>query len=106
MLPDGEFITVSSNYRLGAYGWMHSEGEDMIANAGIWDGLVALNWTKNYIHLFGGDPNGITVVGESAGGGIAQHLLTAWGGKGEIPFSQVCGTKAFRGTLTNDDRRY
>jgi carboxylesterase type B len=105
MLPDGKFITVGSNYRLGAYGWMYSEGEDMTSNAGIWDSLVALNWTKNNIHLFGGDPNRITVVGESAGSGIAQHLLTAWGGEGEVPFSQVRGKNAARITLTNDRRQ-
>ena len=89
MLPDGEFIIVSSNYRLGAYGWMYSEGEDMTPNAGIWDGLVALNWTKNNIHLFGGDPTRITIIGESAGSGIIHHLLTAWGGQRQVPFSQV-----------------
>ena len=89
MLPDGEFITVSSNYRLGAYGWMYSDGEDVTPNVGIWDGLTALNWTKNHIHLFGGDPDRVTLIGESAGGAIGQHLLTAWGGTGELPFSQV-----------------
>lgn len=57
MLPEGEFINVSSNYRLGAYGWMYFEREDMTPNAGIWDGRAAVNWTKNHIHLFGGDPD-------------------------------------------------
>lgn len=90
MLPDGEFITVSSNYRLGAYGFLYAEGEDTTPNAGVLDGLAALNWTKNYIHLFGGDPEQITVIGESAGAAIGYHLLTAHGGEGgALPFKQV-----------------
>lgn len=94
MAPDGKFITVSSNYRLGALGWMSSEGVDMTPNAGLWDALVALQWTKDYISYFGGDPDQITVIGESAGGGIAQHLLTLRAGNGTIPFKQVRSLRA------------
>lgn len=91
MLPDGEFIAVSSNYRLGAHGFLYAEGEDATPNAAVLNGLAALNWTKNYIHLFGGDPEQITVIGESAGAAIGYHLLTAHGGEGEaLPFKKVC----------------
>ena len=90
MSPDHKFITVSSNYRLGALGWMSSETEpDMDANTGLWDALAALEWTKEYISYFGGDPDDITVIGESSGGGIAQHLITAFGGETEVPFSKA-----------------
>jgi carboxylesterase type B len=86
---EAKFITVSSNYRLGALGWLSAPGQDMTANAGIWDGLAALEWTQKYIELFGGDAERITAMRESAGGGIIDHLITAHGGKGHVPFSQV-----------------
>lgn len=90
MGPDQKFIAVASNYRLGALGWMSPEVEGIDKNVGLWDGLVALEWTKEYISYFGGDPDDITVIGESAGGGIAQALITAWGGeKGAVPFNKV-----------------
>jgi carboxylesterase type B len=90
MLPDGEFITVSSNYRLGAHGFLYAEGEDTTPNAAILDGLAALNWTKKHIHLFGGDPEHIIVIGESAGAAMGYHLLTAHGGEGPaLPFKKV-----------------
>ncbi|KIX00728.1 uncharacterized protein Z518_09793 [Rhinocladiella mackenziei CBS 650.93] len=89
MAPDEKFIVVSSNYRLGALGWMSSEGVDMTPNAGLWDALVALQWTQNYISYFGGDPDRITVIGESAGAGMASHLLTLRGGNGTVPFNQA-----------------
>ncbi|KAK6543385.1 hypothetical protein TWF694_000133 [Orbilia ellipsospora] len=89
MDPNEKFITVSSNYRLGSLGWISSEGVDMTPNVGLWDALVALEWTKEYISYFGGDPDRITTIGESAGGGIIQHLLTLRGGNGTVPFSQA-----------------
>lgn len=61
----------------------------MLPNAGMWDALAALEWTKKYISQFGGDPEKITAMGESAGGGIVDHMITAWGGNGNIPFHQV-----------------
>lgn len=89
MPPGQKFITVSSNYRLGALGWMSSDGIDMDKNTGLWDALAAIEWTKEYISFFGGDPDDITVIGESAGGGIIHHLLTAHGGQGTVPFNKV-----------------
>ncbi|KAK2759967.1 hypothetical protein FQN54_002703 [Arachnomyces sp. PD_36] len=83
-------IFVASNYRLGLYGWMSSPYEEsMDANVGLHDGLAAVEWTKQYISRFGGDPERITVIGQSAGAGIINLMLTADGGKGELPFSQA-----------------
>ena len=61
----------------------------MDANVGLHDSFTALEWTKQYISNFGGDPERITVIGESAGAGIINLMLTANGGKGRLPFSQV-----------------
>jgi carboxylesterase type B len=79
---------------LGAFGWLagptlQSKGS---ANAGLLDQQLALEWVQKYIHLFGGDPRRVTVMGESAGGGSLMHQITAFGGAlgdGRVPFQQA-----------------
>ncbi|MDO4762206.1 MAG: carboxylesterase/lipase family protein [Corynebacterium sp.] len=68
-------VYVSLNFRLGALGYLDYThfGDDCVANPAIWDHLLALRWIKNNIARFGGDPNNITIMGESAGG---QAVLT------------------------------
>jgi carboxylesterase type B len=64
-------IYVALNYRLGALGWLAGptlQGAGGVSNAGLYDQRLALEWVSNNIHLFGGDPEQITVIGESAGG--------------------------------------
>ncbi|KAI4731725.1 carboxylesterase family protein-like protein [Aureobasidium sp. EXF-10728] len=83
-------IYVAMNYRLGAMGWLSGPTfqENATANAGLWDQRFALEWVQQNIHLFGGDPNNVTVFGESAGGGSIMHQITAFGGlKGPAPFA-------------------
>lgn len=71
-------IYVAMNYRLGAFGWLSGPTfqANGTANAGLLDQRLALDWIKAYIPLFGGDPNRITVFGESAGGGSIMHHIT------------------------------
>jgi carboxylesterase type B len=86
------FVTVTMNYRLGAFGWMSGsdfQGEGGEGNAGLADQLMALEWVQDNIHLFGGDKSRVTVMGESAGGGSIMHHITGNGGKGSIPFQKA-----------------
>ncbi|ESZ98491.1 carboxylesterase [Sclerotinia borealis F-4128] len=82
-------VYVAMNYRLGLFGWLAGDS-DVIANAGLLDQRLALEWVQTHIYLFGGDPKRVTVMGESAGGGSILHHITAYGGtKGRTPFQQA-----------------
>jgi para-nitrobenzyl esterase len=67
-------VTVSIAYRLGfeGFGWL----PDAPTNRGILDCLLALEWVRDNIAAFGGDPNQVTIMGQSAGGGMVMTLLT------------------------------
>lgn len=66
------------NYRLGAFGWLSGPTyqEDGTANLGLLDQRFALEWVQKYITLFGGDPDNVTIMGESSGGGSILHQIT------------------------------
>ncbi|KAA8569503.1 hypothetical protein EYC84_001130 [Monilinia fructicola] len=82
-------IYVAMNYRLGLFGWLAGESK-VTANAGLLDQRLALEWVQTNIHLFGGDPNRVTVMGESAGAGSILHHITAYGGtKDRAPFQRA-----------------
>ena len=70
-------------------GWTASPNEDMDPNAGLHDSVAAVEWTKKYISLFGGNASRITVMGQSAGAGLINLMLTGNGGQGDCPFQQV-----------------
>ncbi|KAJ6126554.1 hypothetical protein N7523_002166 [Penicillium sp. IBT 18751x] len=85
-------LFVAMNYRLGAFGWLAGESltSNGTANAALHDQRFALDWVYKNIHLFGGDPKRVTVMGESAGGGSIMHQITAYGGNaGPSPFQQA-----------------
>ncbi|KAF2704258.1 carboxylesterase family protein-like protein [Pleomassaria siparia CBS 279.74] len=92
-VSDGEVIYVAMNYRLGAFGWSSGpsyQAEGGVSNLGLLDQRMALDWVQEHITQFGGDPNRVTVFGESAGGGSIMHQITAYGGlKGPAPFQQA-----------------
>ena len=93
---DGEAFTkkgvilVTINYRLGPFGflahpWLSAENEESISgNYGILDQLAALNWVYDNIASFGGDPEKITVFGQSAGCMSVQTLVSSELSKGKI----------------------
>jgi len=75
----GDVVVVSINYRLGALGWLHLAhlNSDYAAsgNCGLLDQIAALSWVRDNIAGFGGDPDNVTVFGESAGGMSVGTLL-------------------------------
>jgi para-nitrobenzyl esterase len=83
LAKDGGVIVVSVNYRLGILGWLSHpalrlEGVgplDASGNFGTLDLIRALEWVRDEIASFGGDPERVTVFGDSAGGGNIFSLL-------------------------------
>jgi para-nitrobenzyl esterase len=71
----GQVVLVSINYRLGALGFLGLEDEETTANAGLLDQVQALRWVRENIAAFGGDPDNVTIFGESAGGMSVGCLL-------------------------------
>ncbi|WP_245958708.1 carboxylesterase/lipase family protein [Microbacterium bovistercoris] len=67
-------VFVSVNYRLGAEGFSVLEGAPR--NLGLQDAAAALRWTHDEVEAFGGDPQRITIMGESAGGALVAALLS------------------------------
>ncbi|MDE2112463.1 MAG: carboxylesterase family protein [Alphaproteobacteria bacterium] len=80
---EGGVILVSFNYRLGRFGFfgfpaLTAENPDgLLGDYGYMDQIAAFKWVKANIAAFGGDPNNVTVFGESAGGGSVHMLLTS-----------------------------
>ncbi|KAL5279766.1 CES5A.2 family protein [Megaselia abdita] len=70
-----DVILVTGNYRLGPLGFLSSETTDCPGNFGLKDQLEILKWVKKHISSFGGDPDSVTIFGESAGGGSVGHHL-------------------------------
>jgi para-nitrobenzyl esterase len=83
----GDVVIVTINYRLGALGYLYIPC--VTANVGQLDQILALKWVHDNIHLFGGDPDNVTIFGGSAGGysvitlcampaakGLFQHVIS------------------------------
>ena len=93
-------IFVSMSYRLGFFGWLshplirEQSGLNASSNFGLMDQIMAVQWVKKNIQFFGGNPNNITIFGESAGGQDVIALYTSPIAKGlfERAISQSGGT--------------
>jgi para-nitrobenzyl esterase len=68
-------VVVTINYRLGALGFLVIDDSSCTPNVGLLDQVAALEWVRDNISAFGGDPDNVTIFGESAGGGSVLSLL-------------------------------
>ena len=81
-------VIVTFNYRLGAFGFFaHPElakesGHNASGNYGMMDAIAMLQWVKKNISAFGGDPNNVTIAGESAGANMIGALVGSPQAKG------------------------
>jgi para-nitrobenzyl esterase len=76
----GDVVVVSVNHRLNIFGFLHladlgGERYAHSGNAGVLDLVAALQWVRDNIAGFGGDPGSVTIFGESGGGGKVSVLL-------------------------------
>ncbi|CAH0700840.1 unnamed protein product [Spodoptera exigua] len=70
-------VLVTINYRLNVHGFLCLGTKDAPGNAGLKDQVAALKWVQKNIRAFGGDPDNVTIFGESAGGAsVSYHLLS------------------------------
>jgi para-nitrobenzyl esterase len=87
---DNGVIVVTINYRLGIFGWLAHEAlrasaatpEDASGNFGTLDMVRGLEWVRDNIAAFGGDPDRVTIFGESAGGINVFSLLLSPAARG------------------------
>ena len=82
----GDVVIVSVNHRLNILGFLdlsaYGDKYKSAANAGMLDIVAALQWVKENIAQFGGDPDNVTVFGQSGGGGKVSTLMAAPSAKG------------------------
>ncbi|XP_032679111.1 esterase E4-like isoform X2 [Odontomachus brunneus] len=69
-----DVVLVTLNYRVGAFGFLNLGNDVAGGNQGLKDAIMALRWVHDNISNFGGDPENITLFGESAGAAIAHYL--------------------------------
>jgi len=83
-----DVVAVTINYRLGPLGFLahpalsRESPEDISGNYGIMDQIAALEWVRDNIAAFGGDPANVTVFGESAGAMSVYHLMVSPAARG------------------------
>ncbi|KAJ4446942.1 hypothetical protein ANN_13644 [Periplaneta americana] len=82
-LLDKEIVLVTINYRLGPLGFLSTGDEVCPGNNGLKDQLAALRWVRDNIAAFGGNPNSVTIFGESAGGASVHHHVLSESSRGE-----------------------
>ncbi|KAK7424323.1 hypothetical protein QQX98_000591 [Neonectria punicea] len=98
-------VSVNFNYRVGLGGFLASsaikadlerDGFQGVGNFGLYDQQVALRWVNHYIASFGGDPDNVTIYGESAGGMSVSHQLAA---KSPAPFHRAIAMSGHLNTI-------
>ncbi len=95
-------VVISINYRLGVFGWLahpelSAESPDGVSgNYGLLDQIAALEWVRDNVAAFGGDPGNVTVAGESAGGLGVLYLMASPAARGL--FGKAIAQSAYMGS--------
>ena len=108
MVRKHNVIVVRVNYRLGPFGWFShpsiqnfQTNLDKTSNFGTLDLIAALRWVNKNIILFGGDPNNVTIFGESAGGHNVFSLLVTKQARGL--FHKAISMSGYTSSISSDD---
>lgn len=77
LLMERDVVLVTTNYRLGAFGFLSLGTRNIPGNAGFKDQVLALKWVQKNIRYFGGDPDLVTLMGNSAGAySVTAHMVS------------------------------
>ncbi|XP_022099989.1 cholinesterase 1-like [Acanthaster planci] len=102
----GNVIVVTLNYRLGALGFLSTNDDVIRGNMGLLDQRLAMEWVRDNIKAFGGDPTRVAIFGESAGAAsLGLHMLSPGSrglyrgailesGNAAAPWATIQGSKA------------
>ncbi len=82
LAKEQDVVVVSINHRLNVFGYLHLPEVAGSGNAGMLDIVIALQWVRDNIGAFGGDPDNVTIFGESGGGAKVSYLLAMPRAKG------------------------
>ena len=102
-----DVVTVTINHRLNSFGFLYLAnigGEKFkdASNCGMLDAIAALEWVRDNIANFGGDPNNVTIFGQSGGAGKVSTLLAMPAAKGLFHRAIVQSGANLRGVSTED----
>lgn len=106
-----DIVTITINYRLGAFGFLYMGDVDkryaQSGNCGVLDVITALKWIKQNIASFGGDPNRVTIMGESAGAKLISAVLVSPLSKGLFQqyIAESGSVQCVRDTVTAKNER-
>src|SRR5450432_1788963 len=105
----GDVVVVSLNHRLNAFGYLDlsNYGDRFAAsgNVGMLDIVAALEWVRDNIENFGGDPGVVTIFGQSGGGGKVSALMAMPAAKGLFHRAIIESGSLLRGTSQENSQK-
>ncbi|XP_015788805.1 acetylcholinesterase-like [Tetranychus urticae] len=101
-----DVVLVTFNYRLGVLGFFNPGKliPSLPTNLGLWDQNLALHWVNQNIHLFGGDPNKVTIFGQSAGSASVAHQILSPQSRGLFRGAIMESAGIFSDYISKEDR--